>query len=436
MQAQKSTTRSADLARAYFTMSMPGNQPSEDASCEALATPFGSFFAVFDGHTGRQAAQFARENLVPHVQREMQIMYGQFQQAIQQAAAVRGVRVKAATAWDDSVVEFLVGIGLSHQEVGRLCPLNTIPSALRKAFLQTDRDFFLECTADPEKALGAASGCCALLLAFVGPAMFVANAGDSRCVLGRLAPVTQGESAARWAAVAMSNEHRASSPAEQRRLAKEHPNEPDVVSDGRVKGRMQPSRTLGDGPYKNAIFNRILAKQSQFQEPYNPPYLTAEPEVRAKVIDASDAFVIVASDGLWDLLTSDEAVAVVGEWVDGGCQGPEDPACLLIRRALEHVVWPRSASSVPRRQLHDDITVTVVVLYEGCPRVSTDVLRAQNAPEVQPPCRVRIAPLLARVQSPQPGARHSMPTPPPPPVPQMRRPRHSLPINSVVPSSP
>eukprot|EP00727_Mastigamoeba_balamuthi_P000091 m51a1_g10079 hypothetical protein (744) ;mRNA; r:47178-51075 len=379
--------------------------------------------------------EVTEENLVPRVQREMQVMYGQFQRAVQQAAAVRGVRVKGARAWDDSVVELLVGIGLSHEEVCRLCPLNTIPSALRKAFLLTDRDFFLECAADPEKALGAASGCCALLVAFVGPAVYVANAGDCRCVLGRRATGTPGERAA-GEAVVMSSEHRASSPEEQRRLSREHPGEPNVISAGRVKGRMQPTRTLGDGPYKNAMFNRVLAQQSRFQEPYSPPYLTAEPEVRARVLDARDAFVVAASDGLWELLASDEAAAVVGAWVDGGCRGPEDPACLLVRRALEHVARPRSLCAVPRRQLHDDITATVVVLAEGCPRVSTDVQRALSVPEVLPPCRARLAPLLEGVLVSRPGARRKMTTPPPPPAPQTRRPWHSLPTDWVVPSSP
>jgi hypothetical protein len=38
------------------------------------------------------------------------------------------------------------------------------------------------------------------------------------------------------------------------RLTAAHPNDPDVIAKNRVKGRLQPTRGLGDGLYKRKEF--------------------------------------------------------------------------------------------------------------------------------------------------------------------------------------
>jgi pyruvate dehydrogenase phosphatase len=63
-------------------------------------------------------------------------------------------------------------------------------------------------------------------------------------------------------AIEMSRDHSGDDPIEMARLRKEHPDEPDVVRKGRVKGYLQPTRGIGDGVYKRAIFNEIVRKRS------------------------------------------------------------------------------------------------------------------------------------------------------------------------------
>lgn len=47
-----------------------------------------------------------------------------------------------------------------------------------------------------------------------------------------------------------------------------------------------------------------------------PPYVTAEPSISTKKIDPKhNDFVILASDGLWDHITSEQAVRLVGLWL-------------------------------------------------------------------------------------------------------------------------
>lgn len=48
-----------------------------------------------------------------------------------------------------------------------------------------------------------------------------------------------------------------------------------------------------------------------------PPYLTAKPEVTYHRLRPKDSFIIIGSDGLWDMLTPSQAVRLVGEHMSG-----------------------------------------------------------------------------------------------------------------------
>ena len=55
-----------------------------------------------------------------------------------------------------------------------------------------------------------------------------------------------------------------------------------------------------------------------------PPYLTAEPEVTTTKIEPGD-FLIMATGGLWEWLTSEDAVGLVGWWLDSRAFDPTGP---------------------------------------------------------------------------------------------------------------
>ena len=51
----------------------------------------------------------------------------------------------------------------------------------------------------------------------------------------------------------------------------------------------------------------------------SPPYVTAEPIVTTTQLqpsDLKDAFVVMGTDGLWEKLTNEEVVGLVGKWLD------------------------------------------------------------------------------------------------------------------------
>jgi pyruvate dehydrogenase phosphatase len=48
-----------------------------------------------------------------------------------------------------------------------------------------------------------------------------------------------------------------------------------------------------------------------------PPYVTAEPVVTTTQIDPTKGdFVVLATDGLWEMLTNEEVVGLVAQWLD------------------------------------------------------------------------------------------------------------------------
>ena len=119
--------------------------------------------------------------------------------------------------------------------------------------------------------------------------------------------------------VNLSRDHNAREPYEQARLAAAHPRErldalvqcvrPGVCY---VKGRLQPTRALGDLYLKQSAW---ATGEGQGGEVFAPPYITATPEVTIRQMDVvgpdGDCFVVLASDGLWDLMSSQEAVDLV-----------------------------------------------------------------------------------------------------------------------------
>lgn len=194
-------------------------------------------------------------------------------------------------------------------------------------------------------------------------------------------------------AIALTRDHNAREPEEQERLAKEHPGEPDIVrcrpnnpDACYVKGFLQPTRALGDLSMKRAEFNDTGIDGMRGQptkhngrffrgKTYTPPYISATPTITEVKLAGSrseedgkehDEFLILATDGLWDELSSDEAVQFVAN-----DQGPPDScAGRLVTHALAVAAQSQrmtlsSLQQVPpgprgRRRLHDDITAVVL----------------------------------------------------------------------------
>ena len=208
--------------------------------------------------------------------------------------------------------------------------------------------------------------------------LYVATTGDCRTVLGTL------RNANEFGAVALSEDQTGDTPSEVERLHREHPHE-TVIKEGRVLRGLQPTRAFGDSRYKWA---KERQEALRLRIPHNlrtPPYVTARPEVVHHALQAEDQFVILASDGLWDVVDNDKAVEIVAIAVGSLRSGspsslPADTkntpnvvkaASALVIKALQAYADDATNGDIAAllalssaRQHRDDITATVVLLQQ------------------------------------------------------------------------
>ncbi|KAF2745597.1 protein serine/threonine phosphatase 2C [Sporormia fimetaria CBS 119925] len=292
----------------YDVVQIPSNDPIEDdhaekiievpanlSATESSAAPSDwMFWGVFDGHSGWVTSAKLRQTLISFVARELNDTY---KTALQDPAA-------------------------------RFPSPESIDKAIKAGFLRLDHEIVHESVAKVKKAkskLAAAellapalSGSCALLSFYDSRSKMlrVACTGDSRAVLGR-----RGANG-KWTATPLSIDQTGGTESEAARLRKEHPGEPDVVRNGRILGGLEPSRAFGDAYYKWSMETNQELKKSYFARSPSrllktPPYVTAEPIITTtKVEPEKGDFVVMATDGLWEMLTNEEVVGLVGQWLD------------------------------------------------------------------------------------------------------------------------
>jgi len=254
---------------------------------------------------------------------------------------------------------------------------SSISEALRHTFLIADKRWFD--LVHPVYNLGFTSpikvGACALAVAIEEQKITVASVGDCKCVLA----LSNGTT------VDLNIERNINRPEEQERLKQLHPGEEDIVRCKRfdpiklvhtgcyVKGRLQPTKSFGDFHLKDARVDLDHDRQRPFLDTNNPtsfPYIDADPDITVTERKGNEKFLIAATDGLWDQFTSQEAVAIVESALTAGLSA-EEAASQLVEAALRNAARVRKISisdlkalpqGSPRRSVHDDISVCVVVL--------------------------------------------------------------------------
>ncbi|KAM0753554.1 PP2C-domain-containing protein [Meredithblackwellia eburnea MCA 4105] len=154
-------------------------------------------------------------------------------------------------------------------------------ASMKRAFLETDEDL----RANPDFR-GDPSGCTAVA-ALVTPdfKIICANAGDSRSVLS-----VGGE------ATAMSYDHKPTNVGENARIVAAG----GFVEFGRVNGNLALSRALGDFEFKQ---NSNLDAEHQV--------VTADPDIIVHEPTPEDEFLVIACDGIWDVLSSQQVIDYV-----------------------------------------------------------------------------------------------------------------------------
>eukprot|EP00200_Dunaliella_tertiolecta_P008380 CAMPEP_0202379020 /NCGR_PEP_ID=MMETSP1127-20130417/22137_1 /ASSEMBLY_ACC=CAM_ASM_000462 /TAXON_ID=3047 /ORGANISM="Dunaliella tertiolecta, Strain CCMP1320" /LENGTH=281 /DNA_ID=CAMNT_0048977445 /DNA_START=274 /DNA_END=1118 /DNA_ORIENTATION=- len=149
-----------------------------------------------------------------------------------------------------------------------------IYGAIKEAFETTDQQYLKQ-----DAQANRDDGCTGVTAFIIGTKLYVANVGDSRAVLcrgGKAQP--------------LSVDHKPNSKEERQRIE----NAGGVVvwaGTWRVGGVLAVSRAFGDKPLKR--------------------YVIATPDIREESLRDDDEFLILASDGLWDVISNQDAAGIV-----------------------------------------------------------------------------------------------------------------------------
>ncbi|KAJ7560971.1 hypothetical protein O6H91_03G008100 [Diphasiastrum complanatum] len=225
------------------------------------------FFGVYDGHGGSQAATFCKDRL--HL-----ALVEESKRVTKCAYCGGGISTDCEMQWQKVMaacfnkVDAEVGGGFCK---GRECPVCAGSGACEEHHVVPDTV--------GSTAVVAVVGLCQII---------VANCGDSRAVLSR-----GGK------AIPLSSDHK---PDREDELARVEAAGGRVIfwDSYRLLGVLAMSRAIGDR--------------------YLKPYVIADPEVTYTPRVQEDEFLILASDGLWSVLSNEAACDIVRKCMTGRCK--------------------------------------------------------------------------------------------------------------------
>ena len=294
----KKTTSGENNRVRYGTCEMQGwRNTMEDAKLVNLNIDDQTMlFGVFDGHGGKEVAEFVSRHFCIELVNNRAFKDGNYEQALKDT--------------------FL-----------RMDELLRTPEGLKET-LRIARDLPDNYPVQPD-ASQMMAGCTSVVALIHGSTIYVANAGDSRCVVNR-----DGR------ALEMSIDHKPELPGERDRILKAG----GMVEDGRVMGNLNLSRSIGDLEYKR---NNSLPAKDQM--------ITAFPEVKIEQLGNRDLFMVLACDGVWDMLTSQECINFVAQRINN------KSLTVIAEETLDRCLAPDIASS---GGLGCDNTTIVVVEFK------------------------------------------------------------------------
>jgi len=305
-----------------------------------------ALFGVYDGHGGREVAKYIKRHLPQVLKANPAFAEKDFPTALiqsylqldRQLTTIDGKREmhefaekKTKPDFLDTLTKFII----DHQDGKKPTPPNSKPS-------DDDQEQKPEASA-PETTppsvaddidlenvrYGIGSGATAVTALIHNQELFVANCGDSRCVLSRAGK-----------AVEMSYDHKPTNRPEYERITKAG----GFVTNGRVNGDLNLSRAIGDLQYKQ---NADLPPEEQ--------QVTSFPDVKREVLTPEDQFLIIACDGVWDVKTNQQAVDFVTERLQQGI-----PLATICEQLLDNCLAPDASGAGT-----DNMTAVIVAFQKN-----------------------------------------------------------------------
>ncbi|KAL6552558.1 hypothetical protein OROHE_007922 [Orobanche hederae] len=297
----------------YFTLNPAASSCS---TAPAAYVQECAHFAIYDGHGGRLAAEYAQKHLHKNV----------------------------------------LSAGLPRLDV------KCAKKAILNGFRKTDEALLQESAAGGDgKMVPQLYACGYWDKQDVWGKVFIANIGDAKAVVSRSSASEGSQSGADSSnslkAIVLTREHKAIYPQERARIQKAGGS---VSSNGRLQGRLEVSRAFGDIQFKKLTLGGLDGSIKELKDsgfnPINIPCrgwvgVVATPDVHSFDLTERDHFVILGCDGLWGVFGPSDAVDFVHKLLKAG---------LSVQAVCRRLV----REAVRERLCKDNCTAILVVLKQ------------------------------------------------------------------------
>ncbi|XP_068647445.1 probable protein phosphatase 2C 11 [Aristolochia californica] len=265
-----------------------------------------SFFGVFDGHGGKVVAKFCAKYLHTQVLKNEAFLAGDLAASVQKAFFRMDEMMRGQRGWRELAV---LGDKL-NKFTGMIEGLIWSPRGGESNNDHVDEWAFEE--GPHSDFAGPTSGSTACVAIIRNNQLIVANAGDSRCVISR-----KGQ------AYNLSRDHKPELEVEKERILKAG----GFIHAGRVNGSLNLARAIGDMEFKQ---NKFLPAEKQI--------VTANPDINIVDLCDDDEFIVLACDGIWDCMLSQQLVDFVNEYIN-----VESNLSTVCERVLDRCLAPSTA---------------------------------------------------------------------------------------------
>lgn len=234
-------------------------------------------FGVFDGHGGKEVAQYVKLHFKDRLLANNNYINKEYKMALIETFLEMDYLISQPKG-----IEELKQLNLKFKDEDETNKDNLkydiLSSFMSKATSQENIGLFTGCTAT------------VCLLDFNNNKAYFANAGDSRIVTCK-----------KGVAYPMTIDHKPDLESEKNRIYKAD----GWVTQGRVKGNLNLSRSLGDLEYKQ---NKSIKPEEQI--------ITALPDVVVEDRLNEVEYIVLGCDGIWECVSNQEAINFVKEKID------------------------------------------------------------------------------------------------------------------------
>ena len=265
-----------EYKKSIFGLQLRANNPCEDSffiQNITLLNIEGVFFSIFDGHGGDTLSKFANILFYPYF-----LEFFNLNKFIQNM--------------NDRII-------ISLKETYHRIEIDFLKIAFNEKFKGNKYSFI---------------GSCALSAIIINNKIFISNLGDSKARLYYLDKnKSENNDSLKYNVKKLSKVYNIRKKSEQNRMKKKYPNDNDILrcyghKSCYIKGILQPTRSLGDYILKYLYFsdlgNNLLYEQ--FKKYYEGPYISSKPDIQVFNIKENYKYLIIGSDGLWDVIKSRE----------------------------------------------------------------------------------------------------------------------------------